>query len=154
SEDLMRWFLVVLLCLGLAPGDGKRAEAGDPGRDDRGTGEKGKEEPTYRGKPLKGWIKSLEDGDAFARERAVEALGKIGASDPEAVRALSARLRDKSQYVRMRAAEALGRLGPKAKGAAPALSRALADDDAKYVRDKAAQALGQIGTSDEEAVTA
>jgi HEAT repeat protein len=118
----------------------------------------------------------LKDGTAGARERAVEALGKI--RDPRAVLPLCEALRERGIWdVRGRAATALGKFGALAvdplcealrhedpevralatealskigdAGAVPALCAALRDEDWS-VRSSAAFALGEIG--DAEAV--
>lgn len=54
-------------------------------------------------------VVALKDGDAAARGRAAQALGRIG--DARAAGPLSAALEDMSWFVRQAAAEAFGRIG-------------------------------------------
>jgi HEAT repeat protein len=82
----------------------------------------------------------LKDESPGARERAVEALGKIG--DPRAVQPLCEALRDGRLWDgRYRAAEALGKIGqPSVEPLCEALR-----DERSAVRCLAAATLGQIG---------
>jgi HEAT repeat protein len=86
------------------------------------------------------------------RDRAAEALGKIGPAAKDAVPALSRALNDPDKAVGTRAAEALGRIGPAAKAAVPALLTAFKDDKRRAVGDRAAEALGRMGPAAKTAV--
>jgi HEAT repeat protein len=88
----------------------------------------------------------LDDGDAYVRQRAAEALGRIRPPDDAVVSALTERLADESVPVRWQSAEALGRIGRRAAGALPALGAATRDED-EVLRLAAVRALGRVGTS-------
>jgi CubicO group peptidase (beta-lactamase class C family) len=95
-------------------------------------------------------VPALASATADRRERAAEALGRLGSADPELVDALVRALADPDPYVNGRAAEALGRIGT---GAVPALARALEDRN-ENVRWCAAIALGRMGPNAVGAVPA
>ena len=80
----------------------------------------------------------MSDKDWFVRERAAEALSKIGepAIDP-----LIAALKDRNGLVRERAAEALSKIG---EPAIDPLIAALKDRNG-LVRERAAEVLGKVG---------
>lgn len=87
---------------------------------------------------------SLEDGDLFARQLAVEALSRSGASGVEG---LARALGDQQPIaVRIAAASGLSRSGANAAGAMPELGRCLEADD-EMLRWHAAFALSRIGTA-------
>jgi HEAT repeat protein len=87
---------------------------------------------------VKSLIRVLSDKDWFVRERAAEALSKIGepAIDP-----LIAALKDRNGLVRERAAEALSKIG---EPAIDPLIAALKDRNG-LVRERAAEVLGKVG---------
>jgi hypothetical protein len=87
-------------------------------------------------------ITALRSDDRAVRQKAVEALHKIG--DPSAVPALAEALKDEDTKIRGYAVQALGKIGPEAKAAVPALAEAL-KDESKYVCQDAVDALGNIG---------
>ncbi len=89
-------------------------------------------------------IDQLSDETREVRERAAEALGKIGEPAKEAIPALLEALGDEAREVRERAAEALGKIGKPAKGAIPVLIEAL-NDESDRVRESAAEALEKLG---------
>jgi HEAT repeat protein len=89
-------------------------------------------------------VEALEGKDDFPRHRAAEALGRIGSAAAAAVPALIQALGDREPLLRYRAAEALARMGPTAATAVPALIQALAVKDA-ILAPPAAEALGRIG---------
>jgi HEAT repeat protein len=124
------------------------------------------------GRPLSYWVEALGDDDKADRQRATQALARLGpeakgavprlvelalregdaaasqalrAIDPEAaVPRFTEALADPDPRVRERAATALFQLGPAAKAAVPALGRAAKDPDVD-VRGKAFAALQAIG---------
>ncbi|NEQ60731.1 MAG: NACHT domain-containing protein [Moorea sp. SIO4A1] len=95
----------------------------------------------------------LKDDDAVVREKAVEALGKLGNSSETVINALLARLMDDDSSVRGSAAIALGNLGNNSETVINALLGRLIDDDSD-VLVVAGIALGQLGNSSETVVNA
>ncbi len=85
--------------------------------------------------------KGLEDSDQQHRQKAVAALGMIGA-EPEARRLAENALHDKNIQVRQQAAATLGEMG--SPDAIPALEAAL-DDSSPEVSFTAAKALWSLG---------
>jgi HEAT repeat protein len=85
-------------------------------------------------------IALLENGDAYERQGAAEALGWVGS--PSATPALQAALADASDTVRRQAAWALGEIGDPA--ARDALVTASAEDPAPAVQAAAEAALSRI----------
>jgi HEAT repeat protein len=86
-------------------------------------------------------IRTLNAQDEYVRDRAANALGRIGSED--AVPPLMEVLQNENDYVRGTAADALGRIGIGAKAAIPELTKSLnAKDD--YLRSSAADALVNI----------
>ena len=77
----------------------------------------GGHEPVHEGTPLSQWLKQLKSADDVARKEATEALGRLGAKDPQVVPELTAALADESATVRAAAAESLGKCGSKAEAA-------------------------------------
>lgn len=84
--------------------------------------------------------RQLADLDWYRRQKAAEALGKLG--DRCAVEPLISALADESEHVRGHAAEALAALGDRC--AVPALLGNLQDPD-DWVRKWTADALGKLG---------
>jgi HEAT repeat protein len=76
---------------------------------------------------------------------ALEVLGNVGTTDPAAIPALIAAVRDRDPSVRGAAILALLKIGPDAEEAIPVLSAAQKDPDAR-VRSYAAKALERIQT--------
>ncbi len=92
---------------------------------------------------VKNLINILGDRDWFVRERAAEALSKIG--EP-AIEPLINALQDQNGLVRERAAEALSKIG---EPAIEPLINALQDQNG-LVRERAAWVLGEIGNEKSE----
>jgi HEAT repeat protein len=95
---------------------------------------------SFSGAAAQPLINALKENDSHIRERAGQALAKIGAAS---VAALSDALRDEREQVRIIAAEALFMIGAPA---VEALVSAL-KDKSDWVRAKAARTLGAIGDS-------
>ena len=98
---------------------------------------------TVHGKSVDYWLDSLHNSDARMRQKAVEALGNVGADNPLIVPALTATLEDRDANVRGAAVLALLKIGPEASESVPALQIALTDKDPK-VREYAKKALTRI----------
>lgn len=94
-------------------------------------------------------VECLQDKYPDVKEKAAEALGKMGART--AVPNLIHCLTDDNYEVCAAAAEALGQMRPVASEAVPALIACLRDDNYR-VNKKAAQALGRIGSFDPSSV--
>jgi HEAT repeat protein len=95
-------------------------------------------------------VKAL--GDPRVRLAAVDALGRIGVADKEAVQALLRTLVDPDKKVHEWAHVALARIG---KDVVPDLQKALTDDNRDVrIRAGAAAALGEIGVDAKKAVPA
>jgi len=90
----------------------------------------------------------LEDPDPIVRQRAAEALTRVGGAG--AAEALGAGIQDPMEKVRLASVEGLRKLDPDV--ASDGLARLLREDTVWEVRAQAARALG--GTSDEAAVSA
>lgn len=90
-------------------------------------------------------IELLDDGDAFVRSEAADALGPLG--DVAAVAALERALIDTEPVVRAAAAESLGDLA--APESLDSLVAAARGDTDEAVRAYAASSLGLIGASDD-----
>ena len=88
---------------------------------------------------VKGLIKALKHKNRGVREKAAEALGRIG--DERAVEPLIQALNDENRDVRRKAAYALGKIGDKR--AVEPLIRALKDED-WWFREYVIEALGEI----------
>jgi HEAT repeat protein len=126
SEASMRFLVPLILVVGALAGCGQS-----------------KQPPMSHGKPVSHWIATLEDRDPAKRQRAVKALGHVGAADPAAIPAVTEALKDPSARVRAEAALALFNIGPPAKDAMPALQKAQHDQDAT-VRTYSQQALKRM----------
>ena len=98
---------------------------------------------TAGGQPVSHWLEELKKSEPKARKKAVKELGHVGKSDPTAIPAVIAALKDADSGVRTEAALALLNLGPDAADAADALVDATRDRDPK-VRDIATKALERI----------
>ena len=98
------------------------------------------------GKPVDEWVQVLSDPDARLREKAVEKLGNVGASDPAVVPALCGMLQDKSADVRCQAILALAKSGADAKVAVEPLKVICRQDRDSRVRNYAAKALKKFTT--------
>ncbi len=98
--------------------------------------------------PSLGKAKALDDPDDEARRQVIEALSWMG---PDAVRALTAALKDESPAVRRAAARALGNLGAAAQSARSALEAA-ASDPQEDVRAAAGKALLRVPAKQERSV--
>jgi hypothetical protein len=90
-------------------------------------------------------ISALHSEDKDVREKAAEALGRIGPEAKAAAPSLSAALKDKNSVVRWWTAQTLGNIGSESKAAVPALIENLKDEDGT-VRKAAARALRKINT--------
>jgi HEAT repeat protein len=90
-------------------------------------------------------LRMLDDADETVRARAADSLGRIGATDPAVVTALTGLLADTSSAIKVAAARSLGMLRSAAAPAVPALVTLFQDAD-EAVREAAAEAVGQIGT--------
>ncbi|NEP27020.1 HEAT repeat domain-containing protein [Moorena sp. SIO3I6] len=95
----------------------------------------------------------LKDDDSVVREKAVEALGKLGNSSETVINALIARLIDDDSDVRGSAAIALANLGNNSETVVNALLARLMDNN-YVVFWSANYALGQLGNSSETVVNA
>ncbi len=116
----MNRIAVVLLAVAAVPGDG--AVAAD-------------------NEEVAALVKQFRSDKVHRRDRAAEALAKLGA---DGVKALAGLLGDRDSDVRARAAETLGQIGPDAKEAIPALAKAMKDRESG---PWPAQALGRIGAA-------
>jgi hypothetical protein len=101
--------------------------------------------PKPENDPLPGLIRALRKGDASARARAADEVGKRGAKAAAAMPALAEDLKHPDRRVRASAALALGNIGPAADPAVPALVRLLKDRN-EDVQWSAAVALGRLDT--------
>jgi HEAT repeat protein len=90
----------------------------------------------------------LEDSDPVVRQRAAEALTRVGGS--AAVQALGAGIQDPMEQVRLASVEGLRKLGPDP--ASAGLARLLLEDTVWEVRAQAARALGS--STDEATIAA
>jgi len=90
----------------------------------------------------------LKGIDTDQRERAAEALQKLGPAAEAAIPALQRNLSDDFPYVRIRSAEALAHIGP---AALPAFIEALKNDN-NEVRLVAVQALAHLGPAAKPAI--
>jgi HEAT repeat protein/energy-coupling factor transporter ATP-binding protein EcfA2 len=99
------------------------------------------------------FLRALKGEDARLRWRAAEALGRLGAVDPEIIRALQEVLKDEDALVRRSAAEALGQLRAADEETIRALQEVLKDEDS-WVRWRAAEVLGFLGAVDPEVIRA
>jgi RNA polymerase sigma factor (sigma-70 family) len=145
--------------------------------------ERGNERALFQGKPVDHWLKMLKDRDPTYRQKAIEALGAIGAEDKRVIPALVESLKDKVTLVqnaaagamafigkdavptllellkgknsesRKWAAVALSSIGPEAKEAVPALIECLEDEDPN-LRSWAAGALGSLAPESKSAIPA
>jgi len=97
-----------------------------------------KDESVFEGKPLKDWIKTLEDKQPQARVQAATALGRMGHKAEPAVPALIERFKDEDEMVCQAAAVALGRVA-----SAADLIRVLGNKDAR-TRRWGAFAIGNL----------
>jgi HEAT repeat protein len=109
----------------------------------------GKASTVVHGKPVSHWVEALRGPDAKERKRAVEALGNVGAADPDVVPALVGAVKDRDPAVRAAAVLALLKIGPDAHEAVPVLTAARGDPNA-HVRRYAAKALARIQQDPEE----
>lgn len=92
---------------------------------------------------IPGLVVSLSDPDPLVRERAAEALGRIGPAAAPAIQPLIAMFAGEDPYLGGAAALALGQIGP---AAVPPLVEALTDER-ENVRWSAAITLGRFGPS-------
>jgi HEAT repeat protein len=137
----------------------------------------------YQGKPADYWLQMLKDRDPGYREKAIVALGAIGADDERVIPALVESFKDKNPGVQNAAAQALSStgkeavprlleslkgknsllrkwaavslssIGPEAKDAVPALIECLEDED-RNLRSWAASALGHMAPESKAAIPA
>jgi HEAT repeat protein len=109
----------------------------------------------YDGHSLGYWIRSLDRTDPSKRNRAIRALGAIGADAAAAVPGLASVLtEDPDEENRRQAALSLAKIAPASAEAVPALARALVEDSVAGVRMNAAIALGRLKTQAHPAVPA
>ena len=93
------------------------------------------------GKQVNEWVRILSDPDPKLRQKAVEKLGNVGASDATVVAALCAALKDKNADVRRQAVFALVKCGSPAGNVVESLREVRRQDSDPKVRDYAARAL-------------
>jgi HEAT repeat protein len=96
------------------------------------------------GKPIDEWLHALSDPNPKQRQRAVEKLGNVGASDPAVLSALCGALQDQDAEVRCQAALALAKSGPDAKSAVEPLKTLSRQDPDPRVRSYAAKAVESL----------
>lgn len=117
-------------------------------------------EPFYDGRPLREWLKELNDFDTSKRHRALRVVEGMGTNGiPDLIRML--KLKDPmsksdtdlvgNSICRWSAAHALGQLGPQARSAIPHLVNSL-EDHVPEVRYFSAEALGRIGAEAKDAI--
>lgn len=117
-------------------------------------------EPLYEGRPLRVWLRELDDFDTTKKHRALRVVEGIGTNGiPDLISML--KLKDPTSksdmqlagncICRWNAAHTLGQLGPQARSAIPHLVKLL-EDRVPEVRYLAAQALGRIGPEAKDAV--
>ncbi|NEQ08165.1 MAG: NACHT domain-containing protein [Moorea sp. SIO4E2] len=102
------------------------------------------------------WLERLKDNDSDVRERAADALGKLGNSSDTVVKenivkSLLALLEDNDSNVRISAAYELGKLGKDSETVVNALL-ALLEQHNSDVRSSASTALGKLGNSSDTVV--
>ena len=95
----------------------------------------------------------IQEADSRVREKALDALRRLGREAEAAVPFLIEALKDQDSRIRRSAAATLGAIGPEAEAAVPALIEAL-KDDGFGVPGSAAEALGRIGPEAKAAVPA
>ncbi len=100
------------------------------------------EDPSYKGRTLKEWIKDLQGSDKDNAVAAAKAIGNIGLKAKAALPALIEALRYEDYSVRAAVEEAFGQIG---EPAVPALIEELKGKN-KTARAAAASALGHIGS--------
>jgi HEAT repeat protein len=117
-------------------------------------------EVMYKGKPLRHYVRQLDDEDFTTRLFAYSALDAIGPAAAAAVPALLAVLegkeparKDGEPSLKGAAIASLGAIGPAAAPAVPSIARALSSDDVE-LRRAAAKSLARIGPAAKEAVPA
>jgi HEAT repeat protein len=103
----------------------------------------GKSPPTLAGgKPVSHWVEVLHSSpDAGQRKEAAFKLGNVGPTDPTALPAVAAALKDRDPAVRREAIAALVKFGTAAQECVPALSELRDHDTDPKVRAYAAKAL-------------
>jgi len=117
-------------------------------------------EPLYEGRPLRVWLRELDDFDTTKKHKALRVVEGIGTNGiPDLIRML--KLKDPTSksdtelvgnwICRWNAAHTLGQLGPQARSAIPHLVKSL-EDRVPEVRYFSAQALGRIGPEAKDAV--
>jgi len=108
----------------------------------------------HGGHGMRHWLEESKSDDATTRQKAIIALGTMGAAAHEAVPAVAAALlKDTDPDVRNQAALALTKMVPASEVAVPALAQALTDEILK-VRLNAAMALVRLGAKAKPAVPA
>ncbi len=95
------------------------------------------------------YIRALENKDPTIRQKAAQALGKIGPTAGEAALSLAWTLFDNNRVVCEESAKALRLIGAKANQAAPYLVQALSSPF-ESVRLESAKALAQIGSIEDK----
>jgi HEAT repeat protein len=95
----------------------------------------------------------LGDPDAYVRNRAADAIGKLGPSAVP-IQGLTKLTTDPDEDVRDRAAWALGEMKEEAISALPAMLAMLSPDESHAVRSEAAFAFGNIGPGAKDALPA
>jgi HEAT repeat protein len=99
----------------------------------------GQTHPTLAGgKPVSFWIDSLQNSDARLRQKAVDKLGNVGNSDPQAFPAVIGALRDADPAVRQAAVRAVPKFGAHAREAVAALKELESSDADPEIRSEAA----------------
>jgi hypothetical protein len=99
----------------------------------------GQTHPTLAGgKPVSFWVESLQSSDAQLRQKAVDKLGNVGNSDPQAFPAVIGALRDADPAVRQAAVRAVPKFGTPAREAVAALKEIESSDADPEIRAEAA----------------
>ncbi len=107
----------------------------------------------FHGRSTAYWIRALETEDLEERNKAIFALGAIGARAEEAVPVLAALMTGSpDRNTRSQAALALSKMAPASRLAVPALAQALNDEE-PWVRMNAVMALSRL-KADARAATA
>jgi len=105
----------------------------------------GKATPTLAGgKPVSYWVQAIHAPDPHLRKEAVFKLGNVGATEAEALPAVTEALRDSNAVVRREAILALLKFGDEAKSAMHILTDLRQHDRDAQVRSYAAKALDKL----------
>ena len=97
----------------------------------------------FSGKGVQHWLTQAKSKQVKNRKHAVDVLGNVGASHPDAIPALIDALHDTDATIRLAAVLGLSKIGPPSISALPALEASTKDTD-KRVADQAKSAIKRI----------